>query len=185
MPRKVRSRPQITAAPAIEKPVRSKRGGGAKKGGARAGAGRPAHEPTAKGRKLVKELVGYGIDRPGIARMLSIHLETLEKHYQHELAIGEPGLKANMMRLIVMDAINNKNPKSAQWVMEKRFLVGAIAASRGDRTDFSSITTVNIGSLNDSQLVQFIRRLEPLALPGNALPGAGEGGAPAQRADQD
>jgi hypothetical protein len=59
-----------------------------------------------------------------------ISVDTLEKYYADDLAIGEAGLKANMMSIIVKDAIENKNPKSAQWVMEKRFLLGALAASR-------------------------------------------------------
>src|SRR3954454_18064804 len=97
-------------------------------------AGRPAHLPTAQGRKLVKALVGYGVDRPGVSRMLSTSVDTLEKYYADDLAIGEAGLKANMMSIIVRDAIENKNPKSAQWVMEKRFR--GRWPSHGDCQDF-------------------------------------------------
>jgi len=51
-------------------------------------AGRPAHEPTDKDRRIVLEMTGYGITQEDMARALGISEHTLQKHYREELDRG-------------------------------------------------------------------------------------------------
>jgi hypothetical protein len=51
--------------------------------------GRPPHVPTDEQRRLVEELVGLGMTKHAIGRVVGICSRTLELHYRHELDNGE------------------------------------------------------------------------------------------------
>ena len=50
--------------------------------------GRPPHEPTPDSRRDVEAYVAAGANQEHIAKLLSITVDTLVKHYRHELADG-------------------------------------------------------------------------------------------------
>ena len=47
--------------------------------------GRPSHEPTDETRLRVLRAVALGVTQDGTARLLSISIETLRKHYKDEI----------------------------------------------------------------------------------------------------
>lgn len=51
--------------------------------------GRPPHEPTAQTRLQVRRLAGLGLPQAQIALLLGISPNTLVKHYEHELRLGD------------------------------------------------------------------------------------------------
>lgn len=50
--------------------------------------GYPAHVPTSETKAEVAALVAFGIKQENIAQRLRISVDTLAKHYQHELETG-------------------------------------------------------------------------------------------------
>lgn len=56
-----------------------------------AGKRSPAHKPTEESRKLVKDSAAVGLPQRMICSLLENckSVETLTKHYQHELSLGE------------------------------------------------------------------------------------------------
>jgi hypothetical protein len=67
----------------------------AQHGGRRVGAGKPPYQPSARDRKLVEEMAGYGFPHEHICQLLSppISKVTLLKYFKAELTAGLP--KAN------------------------------------------------------------------------------------------
>lgn len=55
------------------------------RGGARAGAGQPPHQPTEKTRAEVSALVSFGNTQEEIASYIGINTDTLIKYYRDEL----------------------------------------------------------------------------------------------------
>jgi hypothetical protein len=66
-----------------------------KRGGARAGAGRPRFVPTEIDRSMVSVMAAVGVTHENIASIIGpkgIAVKTLHKHFKHELAIGKTKL---------------------------------------------------------------------------------------------
>ena len=59
-----------------------------KRGGARPGAGRPGHKPTAAARARVTRMAAAGATAAEIGAVFGIVDETLAKHYRTELDLG-------------------------------------------------------------------------------------------------
>jgi hypothetical protein len=66
-----------------------------KRGGARAGAGKPPFVPTETDRSMVSVMAAVGAKHEDIASIIGpkgIAVKTLRKHFAHELAIGKTKL---------------------------------------------------------------------------------------------
>ena len=66
-----------------------------KRGGARAGAGKPPFLPTETYRSMVSVMAAVGVTHENIASIIGpkgIAVKTLRKHFKHELAIGKTKL---------------------------------------------------------------------------------------------
>jgi hypothetical protein len=66
-----------------------------KRGGARAGAGKPPFQPTETDRSMVSVMAAVGVTHENIATIIGprgITVKTLRKHFTHELTIGKTKL---------------------------------------------------------------------------------------------
>ena len=73
-------------------------------------AGRPAHEPTATKRQLVAILAGGGWTQAQLAVLLDIDIDTLTKHYRHELTVVAAEKRAEVMQAIYRSAKKGSVP---------------------------------------------------------------------------
>jgi len=86
-------------------------------GGARAGAGRPAFEPTDVDRKQVEALAGYGVPFEQIAVLIhdGISLDTLRTYFANELMSGKANANAQIGKGIFQKAINGDTTAMIWW----------------------------------------------------------------------
>jgi hypothetical protein len=66
-----------------------------KRGGARPGAGKPPFQPTETDRSMVSVMAAVGVTHENIASIISpkgIAVNTLRRHFRHELAVGRTKL---------------------------------------------------------------------------------------------
>ena len=68
-----------------------------------------AHVPTKVTRKLVSELVGFGIEQPHIAERLGITDRTLRKYYKSELETGQSLLVSKVAASLFKKAMSPKS----------------------------------------------------------------------------
>jgi hypothetical protein len=58
------------------------------RGGRREGSGRPAHVPTPEMRRQIETMIGFGIPKMAISKILNIGETTIKKHYSEEISTG-------------------------------------------------------------------------------------------------
>jgi hypothetical protein len=75
------------------------------------GRGRPEHVPTPDNRKTVQLLITAGNGKELIAKVLKIHVDTLEKHYADELETGLAVANANVAANLYAQATKD-DPKA-------------------------------------------------------------------------
>lgn len=70
--------------------------------------GRPKHEPTEALRIIVKTLKGFAIPENKIAESINIDVNTLKKHYESELSMGETLAIIKVTQSLFRKAISNR-----------------------------------------------------------------------------
>lgn len=88
------------------------------RGGARAGAGRPAFVPTAAQRKQVEALAGYGMPQDQIASIVTdngIHIDTLRLHFDRELRQGKAKANAHIGKTLFEKATSGDTASLIWW----------------------------------------------------------------------
>lgn len=83
--------------------------------------GRPRHDPTPIGRRLVEVLVAEGIPQAQICSILSISEKTLRRHYKPELRRGSTNLEA----ALVLHLFRLANGKGAVALRAVKFILKA------------------------------------------------------------
>jgi len=80
-------------------------------------AGRPAHQPEEKDRKLVSAMASYGIPQDKIASVIGIDEKTLRKHYADEIDTAEARATAVVAKTLYSIATDRNHSKCAPAAM--------------------------------------------------------------------
>ena len=78
--------------------------------------GRPAHEPTAETKMLVKTLAAVGITHEDIASKIGISADTLTKHYDRELKDGRIDANAQIAKGLFEQARGGNTTAQMFWL---------------------------------------------------------------------
>lgn len=90
------------------------------RGGARAGAGRKAHEPTEHLRKQVEALAGYGIPLSQIGAVVGMDEKTMRAYYALELERGKALANAKVAQTLFERATKDRDTTAAIWWTKAR-----------------------------------------------------------------
>ena len=90
------------------------------RGGARPGAGQPAHEPTEKTKAEVSALVSFGNTQDEIAAYIGITADTLAKHYREELDNAVVKANAKVAAKLYRKAIDENDIKAQIFWLKTR-----------------------------------------------------------------
>ena len=86
-----------------------------KLGGARPGAGRKAHKPTAEQRKMVESMSGFGVPFAQIAALVGVNTDTLSKYYDRELAEGKAKANSKVAQSLFQKATAGDTTAAIWW----------------------------------------------------------------------
>lgn len=78
--------------------------------------GRPAHEPTARSRTIVRTMAGMGAPQEGIAQKVGISVDTLDKYYRLELDAGTVEANAAMAGALYKTGISGNVAAQIFWL---------------------------------------------------------------------
>lgn len=128
-----------------------------RRGGPRAGAGRPAFEPTDADRKQVESLSGYGVPFEQIAALVrdGISVDTLTAHFRAELVSGKSKANAKVGKTLFQKVMDGDTTAAIWWSktqmrwteVQKHELTGANGAP-------IATTNIDLNGLSDSELAQ-------------------------------
>jgi hypothetical protein len=111
---KISEKPRLSKRQALISNIEAKRPKG---GGARAGAGRKAFEPTDAERRQVEALSGYGVPFEQIAALVrdGIHVDTLRVHFDSELVTGKSKANAQVGKTLFSRAVAGDAACAIWW----------------------------------------------------------------------
>ena len=129
-------------------------------GGARPGAGRPAHKPTGVQRTLAKTLFGCGLKRQEVALLMEISPATIDRHYETEKEIGALSMDTTVVRALFQNCTADGGSVAAQIYWTKARLGWSDRLALPAPEDLTP-------TIRDSDFVdpkgELIRRLEQMA----------------------
>ena len=109
---------------------------------AKSGAGRPPFAPTPDQRRSVKALIAYGVTRVDIAKVIGIAPNTLNRHFEIELATGAVEANAKVAQALYNQAVVQGNVTAqifwlktkAKWIVAEHHEVN-LGGSVGVHTE--------------------------------------------------
>src|SRR5687768_15714543 len=87
-------------------------------------AGRPAFSPKPAQRRRVAILAAGKMSQESIANALKISVETLVKHFQHELTVGADEANSKVLAKIYEGATKGHAPQQRLWMSRQVQVVG-------------------------------------------------------------
>jgi len=82
--------------------------------------GIPPHIPTSETRAEVSALVAYGIKQEQIAKRLRISVDTLAKHYGHELEMGLANAINEVANVLFSKAVDDRDLGAVIFFLKTR-----------------------------------------------------------------